>query len=59
VPQVEQELLTLPEYMSLPPVFNGVRVAQSLIFWVAFCESMSFCHISFGYGIVCTSLDDL
>jgi hypothetical protein len=28
--QVEQELLTLPEYMSSPPVFSAVRVTRSL-----------------------------
>ena len=29
---VEQELLTLPEHMSSPPVFNGDRVARVLVF---------------------------
>jgi len=32
---LEQELLTLPEHMSSFPVFSGVRVAQSLVFYVA------------------------
>ena len=33
---VQQELLSLPEHMSSPPVFSGVRVDQSL----AFCRSL-------------------
>ena len=49
---VEQELPTLPEYMSLLSSFYGVRVAQSLVFcrayfvflfffvWSLFCLSM-------------------
>jgi hypothetical protein len=37
---VEHELLTLPEYLSLPPVFGGVRVARSLVFCVVFCRSL-------------------
>jgi hypothetical protein len=28
VPIVEQELLTLPEHLSSPPVFSGVRVLE-------------------------------
>jgi hypothetical protein len=34
VPLVEQELLTLPGHPSSSPVFNGVRVARSLVFYV-------------------------
>jgi hypothetical protein len=30
VPLVEQELLTLPEHLSSPPVFSGVHVTRSL-----------------------------
>ena len=33
---VEQELLTLPEHMSSPPVFSGVRVTRSLVLCVCF-----------------------
>jgi hypothetical protein len=40
VPLVKQELLTLPENMSSPPVFSGVRVARSLVFCVVFCRSL-------------------
>ena len=31
VPLVEQELLTLPEHLSSPPVFSGVRITRSLV----------------------------
>ena len=39
VPLVEQELLTLPEHLSSPPVFSGVRVAQSCRCFVDPCLS--------------------
>ena len=35
----EQELLTLPEHMSSPPLFSGVRVTRS--FMCMFCRSLS------------------
>ena len=37
---VEQELLSLPERMSLHPVFNLVRVARSLVLCVVHCGSL-------------------
>ena len=37
---VEQELLTLPEHLSSPPIFSGVRVARFLIFCVVFCKPL-------------------
>ena len=40
VPHVEQELLTLPENMSSPPVFSGVRFVRSLVFCIVFCGSL-------------------
>ena len=39
MPLVEQEQLTLPEHLSIHPVFSEVRVAQSLAFCVLFCWS--------------------
>ena len=36
MPLVEQELLTLPENLSSPPVFSGVRVTRSLVLYVGF-----------------------
>ena len=41
VPLVEQKLLTLPEHLSSPPVFSGVRVTRSLVYlyvlWIVVC----------------------
>jgi hypothetical protein len=36
VPLEEQKLFTLPEHMSSPPIFSGVRVARSLVLYVCF-----------------------
>jgi hypothetical protein len=36
---VEQELHSLPRHMR-SPVFGGIRVARSLVFWVEFCRSL-------------------
>ena len=33
---MEQELPTLPDHLSSPPVFSGVRVARSLVLYVCF-----------------------
>jgi len=51
VPPVDPELSTLPEHLSSSSVLNGVRVAQSLVFYVVFCRSYLFFY--FGYCIVC------
>ena len=51
---VGQELLTLLEHLSSLPVFNGVRVAWSLVFCVVFCTSLFVCSFSFGHCIVCS-----
>ena len=37
---VEQELLTLPEHMSSPLVFSGVRVTRCLVLYVSFFRSL-------------------
>jgi hypothetical protein len=39
---VEQELFTRPEYQRSPPVFRGVRVARSLVFFLRFCRLLFF-----------------
>jgi hypothetical protein len=39
VPLVEQELLTLPEHLSSPPVFSGVRVNR--LFTIDFLSKKS------------------
>ena len=43
VPLAEQELLTLPEYLSSLPVFSGVRITRSLVLCVCFI----YCCLSF------------
>ena len=40
VPHVEQELPTLPGYLSSSPIFRVVRVARSLVLCLVFCRSM-------------------
>ena len=56
VPLVEHELLTLPEHLSSPPVFSGVRVTRSLVLYVCFVDRcLSFCTFSFGHCVVCSS----
>jgi hypothetical protein len=53
---VEQELLTLQEHLSSPPVFSGVRVTRSLVLCVCFVDRcLSFCIFSFGHCAVCSS----
>jgi hypothetical protein len=53
VPLVGQELPTLPENMSLLPVFSGVRVNRSLILCACFVDRcLSFCPF-FGHCVVC------
>ena len=57
VPLVEQEMPTLPENLSSPPVFSGVRVTPSLVLYVCFVDRcLSFCTFSFGYCVVCSSI---
>jgi hypothetical protein len=52
----QQELLTLPEHTSSPPVFSGVRVTRSLVLYVCFVDPcLSFCTVSFGHCVVCSS----
>jgi hypothetical protein len=56
VPQVKQELLTLPEHLSSPPFFSGIRVTRSLVLYVCFVDCwLSFCPFSFGHCVVCSS----
>ena len=62
VSHVEQEPLTLPEYMSSPPVFSSVLVARSVVVCVMFCRSLFFllsvillaivlCHSMYGFWL--------
>ena len=53
---VEQELLILPEHLSSPLVFSGVRVTRSFVLYVSFvCRCLSFCTFSFSHCVVCPS----
>ena len=57
---VEQELPTLPEHLSSPPVISGVCVTQSLVLCVCFVDRcLSFCPFSFGRCVVCSSIYSL
>jgi hypothetical protein len=47
-------LLTLPEHLSSPPVFSGVRVTRSLVLCVCFVDRcLSFCTF-FYHCVVCS-----
>jgi hypothetical protein len=54
VPLVEQELLTLPGYLSLPSTFCGVLFTRSLVLCVCFVDRC-FCTFSFGHCVICSS----
>jgi hypothetical protein len=57
VPLVEQELLTLPEHLSSPPVFSGVCVTRSLALYVCFVDRcLSFCTFALGHCVMCFSI---
>ena len=57
VPLVDQELLTLSERLSSPPVFSEVRVTRTLVLCVCFVDRcLSFCTFSFGHCVVCSSI---
>jgi len=40
------EQITLPEHLSSAPVYSGVRIARSFVFFVVFCRSL-LVHLSF------------
>ena len=53
---VEQELLTLPEHLSSPPVLSWVHVTRSLFLYVCFVDRcLFFCTFSFGHCVFCSS----
>ena len=57
VPLVEQELLSLPNHLSSPPDFSGVRVTRSLVLCVCFVDRcLPFCTFSFDHCVVCSSI---
>ena len=57
VPLVEQELVSLPEHLSSPPVFSGVRITRSLVLcvWFFLDRCLFFCTFSVGH-CVCSSI---
>jgi hypothetical protein len=56
MPLVDQELLTLPEHLSAPPVFSGVCVTRSLALCVCLVDRcLSFCPFSLGHCVVWSS----
>ena len=59
VPLMEQELLTLLDHMSSPLVFSRARVAQSLVFCVALCRSLSVRFSFFFWPLYCLSFFNL
>jgi hypothetical protein len=40
---VEQELLTLPDHLSSPPVFSGVRATLSLVLYICLVDPRFMC----------------
>ena len=53
---VEHDLPTLPEHLSSPPVFSGIRVTRYLVWCVCLVDHcLSFCTFSFGHCVVCSS----
>jgi hypothetical protein len=54
MPLAEQELLTLSELLSSPPVFSGVRVTRSIVLCVCFVDR---CLSFFFWPLCCLSFD--
>jgi len=55
VPLVEQELLTLPEHPSSPPVFSEVRVTRSLVLCVCLFSRSLFDFLYIFFWPLCFS----
>ena len=55
---VEQELLTRREHMSSPPVYDGVRVTQSLVLCVCFVDRYLSIYPFFICPLFCLSFID-
>jgi len=53
---VEQELLTLPEHLSSPPVVSGVRVSRSLVLYVCLVDIVVCPFVLFLLAIVLSVL---
>ena len=57
VPLVEQELLTLPEHLSSPPVFSGISCYSIFSFMSMFCRSLFVLLYSFFWPLCCLFFD--
>ena len=56
VPLVEQELLTISEHLSSPPVFSWVRVTRFLVLYVCFVDR---CLCFFCWPLCCLFFFDI
>ena len=56
---VAQELLTLPEHLSSPLVFSGVRVTRSLVLYVLSCRSLFVLLYFFFWSLCCLFFFDI
>ena len=59
VSHVKQELFTLPEHLSSPPIFSEVRVARSLVFNVMLCRPLFVLLSFFFWPLYCLFFFDL
>ena len=59
VSPVEQELLTLQEHLSWPPVFSGVRATRSLVLCVCFVDCCLSVSTFFFLSLCCLFFFDL
>ena len=57
MPPVEQELLTIPEYLRSLPGFSVVRVARFSVFCLVFCRYIFRCLSFFVWPLCCLSFD--
>jgi hypothetical protein len=56
---VEQEVPILPEHLSSPPVFSGVRVTRSLVLYVCFVDSCLSFSTFFFWPLCCLFFFDI
>ena len=54
---VEQDMPTLPDHPSSPPIFSGVHIARSLVLCVVFCKSLFVLLSFFCWPLCCLSFE--
>jgi hypothetical protein len=59
MPLVEQELLTIPQHLSSPPISSVVHVTRSLVLCVIFCRSLFVLLCLIFWPLCCLSFFDL